>query len=220
MTAFTTTAALEQLSTQALVAMFNDLTGQSVKRFSSRAVAIARIQAAAAPEVAAPAAPSITEQMCAPEAAPEAPAEVVTVDDLFAVVAHEKMHTCPKCGATEDITPAGLEGTAAEQRDFCHHCRTEWFPETGKIYKAPAASANRSAAISASWKDPAVAAARAERKAVSVVGGRLTQPTQFPSTPAAFRALGLPIGKCIKFRGQLKAAGKLAIGDFTFTVVN
>jgi hypothetical protein len=62
----------------------------------------------------------------------------------------------------------------------------------------------RAAAISKSWKDKDVAAARVTRNQVRV--GRKV----YSSTRAAFTELGLPAGRCIAFRGRLKAAGKLA----------
>lgn len=65
-----------------------------------------------------------------------------------------------------------------------------------------AATADRSAAISASWQDPKVYAARIERTAVKV--GADT----YKSVPAAFDALKLPLGRMVRFRQALKAAGK------------
>ncbi|QEM42785.1 hypothetical protein HWC62_gp02 [Pseudomonas phage PA8P1] len=64
-----------------------------------------------------------------------------------------------------------------------------------------------SAAISNSWKDPEVARKRAERHgvAVTVKGKR----GEFKSCNAAFIEFGLPSSKCIRFRMQLKAAGKM-----------
>ena len=119
---------------------------------------------------------------------------------------------CPTCGTTSDQTPAGLEGTAAEQRNFCHHCSTEYDPATGAIYKAPADSATRSAAIAASWLDPEVAARRAERTAVVCEG------VIYASVAKAFRVLGLPPTRIIPFRGEIKAAGKAVIGKYSFKV--
>lgn len=72
---------------------------------------------------------------------------------------------------------------------------------------------DRSAAIAASWCDKNVAAARAQRHAVSVNG------TEYRSVAAAFVALGLPMGSHIRFRGALKAAGKLAYGEHNFKIV-
>ncbi|QIQ66855.1 hypothetical protein jett_76 [Pseudomonas phage jett] len=64
-----------------------------------------------------------------------------------------------------------------------------------------------SAAIANSWKDPEVARKRTERHgvAVTVKGKR----GEFKSCNAAFIEFGLPSSKCIRFRMQLKAAGKL-----------
>ncbi|QEM42878.1 hypothetical protein PA11P1_002c [Pseudomonas phage PA11P1] len=64
-----------------------------------------------------------------------------------------------------------------------------------------------SAAIANSWKDPEVARKRTERHgvAVTVKGKR----GEFKSCNAAFIEFGLPSSKCIRFRMQLKAAGKM-----------
>lgn len=127
---------------------------------------------------------------------------------------------CPGCGADCDITPAGLEGTAAAERNFCHSCSTQWNPETGKVYTAPKANhEGRSKAIAASWADAEVARKRAERHSVVVTGGTLKGSQEFGSVSKAFIALGLPMSKHIKFRGQLKAAGKLAFEAYNFAVV-
>jgi hypothetical protein len=67
--------------------------------------------------------------------------------------------------------------------------------------KAPSEHADRSAAISASWKDPAVHAKRIERTAVKVAG------QEFPSVRTAFLALSLPLSRHIRFRIALKASG-------------
>ncbi|AXF41791.1 hypothetical protein [Pseudomonas phage E79] len=64
-----------------------------------------------------------------------------------------------------------------------------------------------SAAIANSWKDPEVSKKRTQRHgvAVTVKGKR----GEFRSTNAAFIEFGLPSSKHIRFRMQLKAAGKL-----------
>jgi len=119
---------------------------------------------------------------------------------------------CPECGADKDQTPAGLEGTKAEQRNFCHNCRTEYDPTTGAVYKAPIASITRSAAIAKSWEDPDVKAARSERTHVSAKG------MTYRSVPQAFQLLKLPMGRMVAFRGKLKKAGKLEFDGVMFTV--
>ena len=199
---------LAAFSTADLVTMYNDLTGKSIKKFSSRMAGLRQIMNAQAEFVT--------------EEAAEAPEAAEQPDDAEATfTAPDFRHTCPGCGAHQDITPAGLEGTAAESRNFCHSCSTEWFPETGKLYKAPAASPGRSAAIAKSWTNPEVAAARANRATVTVTGP-LTSfflpdgGAPYSSVAAAFRALHLPMGAHIKFRGQLKAAGTLEFQGFTF----
>lgn len=128
--------------------------------------------------------------------------------------------SCPRCGGSEsDITPAGEEGTAAAHRNHCHHCQLEWDPETGKEYKKPVASAERSAKISQSWTNAQTAAARKERHGVTVSGKGIKGTQSFDSVRKAFLALGLPMSKHIKFRGDLKKAGTLDFEGYKFTAV-
>jgi hypothetical protein len=78
-------------------------------------------------------------------------------------------------------------------------------PVAAKVETAP--MSERGQAISKSWADKAVAKARVTRHKVRV--GR----TEYSSCRAAFKALDLTPGRCISFRGKLKAAGKLAFTD-------
>lgn len=64
----------------------------------------------------------------------------------------------------------------------------------------------RSLGVATSWSNPEVKAARMTKHGVTVKAGGKT--AEFKSAAAAFRALGLPMSKCIKFRGKLKASGK------------
>lgn len=75
----------------------------------------------------------------------------------------------------------------------------------------PAASdADRSAAISATWKDPAVASARAARHGVKVGG------TVYRSVHAAFMALGLDLKRHVAFRATLVSEGKAEFDGHKF----
>lgn len=211
---------LAAFSTAELVTMYNDLTGKSIKKFSSRMAGLRQIMNAQAEFVAEEAPAASVEEEASDAADDSAAAEEAARCDARLTAARinkDWTRTCPGCGACEDITPAGLEGTAAESRNFCHSCSTEWFPETGKLYTAPKASPARAASIAASWAKPEVAAARASRSSVTVSGGGLDSTLEYPSLRAAFAALNLPLGQHIKFRGQLKAAGVLTFIDFTFT---
>lgn len=129
--------------------------------------------------------------------------------------------SCPKCNApAADITPAGLEGTAAEHRNLCHHCGLEWDVETGKEYKKPIESGKRSAIIAESWKSAETRAKRAERTGVKVTGGNIKGVAEYPSVRTAFIGLGLPLAKHIAFRMALKAHGEITIDKFTFEAVD
>lgn len=72
---------------------------------------------------------------------------------------------------------------------------------------------SRSQAIANTWQDKAVAAARANHTNVEVGG------TTYRSVREAFRKLGLPDSKHVKFRAALKKAGKLDFEGKTFTTV-
>lgn len=113
---------------------------------------------------------------------------------------------CPHCGADgSSITAAGPENTTLGQEfSFCHSCSVTWNNSTGKIRKdRSATNPSAAAAISASWADATVYAARITRHAVVVDG------VTFKSVRAAFAALGLPMGRHISFRGLLKAEGEI-----------
>lgn len=232
-------SAYSALSAAELLAAFNALTGQSVARFSSRAAGEARMAAAEAVAAEnAAAAATVAEAVAQAHAdfaqegassvladeADDAAADEADLDHAAACEARKAAarvsgdwsRTCPGCGGCEDITYAGLEGTGAADRHFCHQCSTEWFPNTGRIYTAPVASASRSAAIAASWARPEVAAARAARSSVTVQRASGGPVEAFASVPAAFKKLGLPGGQMVAFRIKLKAAGTLSFGSFIF----
>ena len=123
--------------------------------------------------------------------------------------------TCPSCGESADITcGTNKNGTVVREHEaLCHGCGHEFNYNTGKALKARTPSATLSEAIAKSWTDPTVAAARAERHHV-VVGG-----VEYRSVAHAFTELALPMEKHIAFRGQLKAAGKLAFQGKVFKLV-
>lgn len=116
---------------------------------------------------------------------------------------------CPKCGKSTDITCGRVvdrkEGQVLvdEHKACCHSCGHEFHYETGKALRRAAAPADRAAAIARSWGRADVAAARAARHSVTVDG------VGYRSVREAFEKLSLPMGQHIRFRAQLKAAGKL-----------
>lgn len=132
---------------------------------------------------------------------------------------------CPHCSDINDphsfnnmgITPAGAEGTKAGERFLCHHCDTEHHSD-GRVYNAPAANTNRSAAIASSWCDARVRELRSSRIRVTVTDDDGLMRASGVSVATAFRALGLPLSKHIAFRGQLRDAGRLSFGGFNFRV--
>ncbi len=88
-------------------------------------------------------------------------------------------------------------------------------PEKKEAPEVPQTGSNsRSIAVKLTWKDPMVAAKRAERSQVEVDGER------YASTRQAFNDLGLPASRCIRFRVALKAAGKLTAFGMEWKIVN
>ena len=176
---------ISDMTTAEMVAEYNKPTDKSIKKFSSRAAGEKQLAKAREFMVVAKADP-----------APAKKSYDYAVDG------------CPNCKATEDQTAAGLDGTkAGDERNFCHHCGTEYWRDTGKIYKAPAPSTARSQGISESWNNPEVAAKRAQRHNVKVtLDGK--DKGVFRSTLEAFKKLNLPQSGHIKFRMALKAAGQ------------
>lgn len=179
---------IADMTTAEMVAEYNTLTGKSIKKFSSRGAGEKQLAKAreANPQ------PTVVEKTM-----PKAKTEAKTKKPFDYAV-----DGCPNCGATEDQTYAGEEGTTAEERNFCHHCSTEYWRDTGKIYKATAKSEKRSTAISESWNNPAIAAKRARRDNVEVKGVGI-----FRSVCEAFKVLHLPMNQHIKFRMSVKEAG-------------
>lgn len=161
------------------------------------------------------------EDMTGATVDPVTSAIVKPAPDDTSSISHFSVHGlthCPSCGIHlsngigEDKQEVNGKIIRHDTHQFaCLGCGAEFGPAIRR--RSPAPSTDRSAAIAASWTDPDVKAARSERSHVSV--GKQT----FRSVRDAFVHLGLPLEKHIKFRGQLKAAGTLAYGDHTFTIV-
>jgi hypothetical protein len=89
---------------------------------------------------------------------------------------------------------------------------------SAKKVSAPKTPADRAAAISKSWKNKDVAAARNQKDKVKTGG------VEYRSVSAAFDALGIAASAVIPFRKALKAAGRatMKLDDGTshvFTIV-
>ena len=183
-------AEIKTMSTAEMIAEYNELTGKAIKKFSSRAAGERQLAAARAAV-----------------ATDEREWEDLGWDERVAIFKSERR--CPHCGADSScITAAGKEGTrAGDERLFCHHCETEFDNVTGMGYSHARSEAHAEGARK-SWQDAAVRAARSARHRVTVDG------VEYRSVAAAFQALGLPMGKHIKTRAQLKMAGKLTFECF------
>ncbi len=218
-------SALNEFSTADLLAYYNAKTGKATKKFSSRAAGIAQVWALVAAEQAeleeqtkilagTPVLRGKKQSAARIEAAKiEIEARDKIETERTALVDAFNSITCPNCGETHDQTMAGEEGTTAgDERAFCHHCCTEYWLETGKIYKAPAQSEARAKSIAASWQDPEVRAARAARHKV-VVENEL-----YASLAKAFDALDISTKALIRVRQQLVLLGKVEYAGHIFKI--
>jgi hypothetical protein len=222
-----------EMTTEELLAEYNDLTGRKTTKFASRSKGEQQVLAArkaASPQDLPQGSPFMG--MMSAKTVQDTLGSKVSVS----VKGGKKTETvqkpakpevkkfnyavdgCPCCKATEDQTNAGLEGTVAgDERLFCHQCSTEYWMATGKIYKAPK-QGNRSEGIAESWKDEKTKVSRSRRDNVVVNGNA------FRSVLEAFKHHHLPIARHIKFRIALKAEGKKVFkqGDkeFTFELAN
>lgn len=196
-------------STAELLAFYNANSGAApVKRFSDRKTAERRVVALLADIEAA-----------MPKKAPAA--KKATYQQEYT----NGVPRCPQCGGSVDITTGEVVETKTGQHIVnehiatCHPCGHEWDVHTGKPRRrhADKVAGQRAAAISESWKDPAVAAARSTRHGVRVTDPRGGQ-GNYKSVRDAFLQLGLPIGRHIKFRGELKTHGKAEIAGYKFTL--
>lgn len=128
---------------------------------------------------------------------------------------------CPSCGVhlsngvlvhgvDEQSDGSGRTITNTTHEYYCMGCGHEF----GPAIKSPRASSPvLSAAIRESWKNPATAQKRSQRSGVKVDG------VWHRSVGSAFRHLGLPMNEHIKFRMQLKSAGKLTAYGYRWEVM-
>lgn len=220
MTKTTTLAALSidfaAESTSGLVAHYNNMVAdvgpqagfKPVTRFADRKTAVARTSKLLA----------VRNELALKLAAAVAPKSTV---------ANYVQGTCPKCGDSANgitcgqvVERKGQQVIVNEHQAMCHVCGHEFNYESGKALPKRGAAANpagRAAAISASWADPEVFAARVTRHAVTYTTKKGTQ--QFKSVREAFEQLGLAMGTHIAFRGKLKAAGTLEGHGGTWAIV-
>lgn len=194
---------ISEMTTTEMLAEYNSLTGKAVKKFSSRAAGEKQLEKAREQHQAS----SAQEPLFTPEPNTTQEDTVETKElntqEVDTQEAAELVAKCPKCGKTEDQTPAGLDNTVAgEKRVVCQYCVVEYWVETGEIYENPGKSQLRSEAIANSWKNPEVAEKRSQRTSVAVEGHGT-----YRSVKDAFTQLGLPLGKHITFRMQVKKEG-------------
>jgi len=180
---------IQTAKTSELVAFFNAHAEQPVKRFADRQTAEKRVAALLA---AAPAEKSYGEEVSG-------------------------LKHCPACNI--DLSNGiGQHGDEVNSKKIKHEkfmfaclgCGHEFGPAIPGKHIPDAA---RSAGVAKSWADASVRAARSARHAVTVNG------VQYGSVMKAFTALGLPKGKLIRFRGELKKAGEGVFEGHDFKLV-
>lgn len=153
---------ISKLSTADLIKLYNEKTGKSIKKFSSRAAGEKQVLALF----------ETTEKKRTGRYDNALTSQLV---QSAAAIAAGKV--APK--ATNKVAPAKAVAKKSEDK------------------------VSRAEAISASWKDPEVAAKRAERTHVKA-GNRV-----YRSVREAFQDLRLPLNKHIKFRMELKQVQEL-----------
>lgn len=209
------TKTFDQMTTAEMVAEYNILTGKSIKKFSSRAAG--EQQLTKARELFA-----VAQQTATVAVQPAQQPEVneVTEQTQEAAVVGEFVN-CPQCGAHLDngvgYHMQEVNGKTIKHEEFeyaCLACGGEFGPSIHRVAK----SETRSAAVAATWENDQIAAARSARDNVAV-NGKGT----FRSVAAAFKALGLPMSKHIKFRIEVKSNGtgtfKYGEDEYEFRVV-
>jgi len=194
-------------STADLLAFFNANTGGAqVKKFADRKTAERRVKA-------------LIEEMIADGDLQPQEETQVTEETQEAVIG--EFVNCPHCGIHlgNGVCHHGQEvnGKTIKHDEFeyaCLGCGGEFGTPIHRVAK----SATRSEAIAKSWDNDEIAKARAARDNVSVEGYGT-----FRSVAAAFKKIGLPISRHIKFRIDLKANGtgtfKYGTDEYSFKVV-
>lgn len=188
-------------TTASLVAFYNHnvAADKQIKKFADRKTAERRVQAI----------------LDAQEAAQQAERSKPSGFEI-----HGQMD-CPCCGidlmngVSQDGDDVNGKPLRHDTHEFeCMGCGGGF----GKELRRAAKSTSRANAIAATWNDPQIAAARAQRTCVRVYDGFDDIIGEYKSTAEAFRRLGLPLSKHIPFRMALKAAGSKEFAAYTFKV--
>lgn len=189
-----------------IVALYNELVldlgphhgAKPVTRFADRKTAVAR-----------------TEKLLAERNELAAKLAAIVAKPEPTAAARYVQGACPKCGDSQNgitcgkvVDRKGQQVVINEHEAQCHVCGHEFNYETGKaLPKRGALPADHGAKIAASWENPEVYAARVTRNGVTFTTEKGT--TTYKSVREAFEQLGLPLGRHIAFRKELKAAGSL-----------
>ena len=196
-----------EMTTSELAKYYNEIAAEigekTVNRFSTKAVGIRRVEEIELRREAFQ--DEVLKEIAEKGAQPDS-------EELSGIDAEMQrlygMVYCPHCGVhlengvSDDVD--GRSSTPGGSANWCMACGEYLNKEEHE---------RRSAAVSESWKDEAVRAARSARHKVIVDG------KEYNSVPAAFRELELPRSRMIAFRKELKAAGKLTAFDHKWKVI-
>lgn len=177
---------VELASAAERLATYNRMTGKATKKFASAAQGIKQTVAALIAE---------RDRLVAEGGDEDGEIESRNVS-MYGVA---WFPCCPYCGnhlSNGVITKGDLPGQDADMthKFECMACGGNFGPELSKA---------RANGVAESWKNPEVAAKRAQRNAVEVDG------VQYRSVRAAYLALELPLKEHIQFRMLLKENGQL-----------
>lgn len=181
-----------KVTTAELVAKYNELTGKSIKKFSSRAAGEKQVLAFLSAKPKADNKDNATAKKAAASFAK---------DEIDTAKAASKK-------AMLDLAKQTTSGASDLAKQAASIAKSAAKKKADKE-----ATVSRSDAVSASWEDPAVKEARSTKNKVKVAG------VEYRSVKSAFEALKLPLEKHIGFRAELKASGRKTFDGHVFTIV-
>lgn len=181
---------VETAKTAELVAFYNAHAETPVKKFTDRKTAERRVQ-----KLIETMEPEMSEQAENLDSREEQEDEQLKAEYGYT--------RCPHC---EVHLSNGVDLDEKTGQGICLGCGE-------RFGKAKAKNEKRSEGVAKSWQDPEIKAKRSQRNKVLVDG------VEYKSVTQAFKALDLPLKAHVKFRGELKAAGKLEAYDRTWEIV-
>jgi len=198
----TTFKQIKDLTGPELVAEYNRIAAilgrAEVKRFADRATGIKRVEAIRDDE----------QEWELNAAAPSCDRDQELIE-MYGT------HECPGCGINLEngVCCDGDEDGSATGRVIHLDTQFECMACGHGFGEKNAVNQLLSEGVAESWKDDEVRAKRVRRNKVMVDG------TEYRSVKAAYIALGLPLSKHIKFRMELKEAGRIEVDGRVWSIV-